>query len=91
MFIINNNLTKIRGKKECAEILEALTENNILTINLEGTSKITFTSTEIENMFDVYIYQNKIEWNTVAFRMNKQDTVNELYKVRKSYNHLWKD
>lgn len=90
MFFIKSNLSTIKNKNICEEILKTVTEDNILTFKITN-SKITIAPANENNFFDVYHYEDEIDWKTPAMRMNLNDTIHELYKNRKYYNALWKD
>lgn len=95
IFMIDSRLTVIKTKKQCDLILNELSEDNILTYEIEGrkgTTKVAMLPDKSEDgYFLVYYYQNQIEWHTPAFKMKREEVLDILWKDRKYYNLKWKD
>lgn len=93
LFMINSNLTTIKSKKTCAEILEKISENNILTFkNVDNGQRITITKDDKRPDSYIFYYHNgPIEWKTPGFVEDLESAIKTLYNFRKHYNMMWKD
>lgn len=94
IFMIDSELTVIKNKKQCDLILDQLSEDNILTYEIEGKkgiTKVAMLPDKEQGYFLVYYFEKQIEWHTPAFKMKREEVLDVLWKDRKYYNLKWKD
>jgi len=97
LFIIVSHLTTIKSKKEAKAVLDTLNPllktnsvNEELSFSL-GNVKCTIRPSSKPEHFLFYYYQDKIDWKTPGIEMNEEESVKELYEMRKHYNQLWRE
>lgn len=97
-FIVNSDLTVIRSVDSAKKVIESITKDNELRVEIGDGNLMIFEYTEESHVGSKEsgisirtVNKDSTPFNIIDIVYDKDTASRRLYAIRKAYNNMWKD
>lgn len=97
-FVINSNLTVIKSVEDARKVIDSITINNMLSVEIKDDTfmvfeydKEAYVGAKESGIAIREVNKDSTPFNMINMVHDKDYASRRLYAIRKAFNNMWKD